>query len=503
LIFLLPFLRNYKNIRRSIYNTFKYRMTIINNGDKNMKRVIKIWLVAIFLGSLVGTSILPAVDSQHNQINIKPTGVAISNAPYTGRLRIYVVEPVSRWNMYNGQPYHFGFLGFAYNQDISIDPQDTYHNSVTWTGDVTESNAMVMAVVFNSEPHQGYAYPPSSNPFTAYYTDATAAATPGNTGYNTVNETFTHTVFAEEATATWCPYCPDMATKLNNIYESGIYPYYFVALVADKNAQAQTRINEYNTYGYPTAFFDGGLKVIVGSGVSESTYRSDIRYCGTRDVPALNLSVSVAYIGSGDLQIDVAIKNNQAPESLTCDAGGPYTGEINVPVQFTGIASGGTEPYTWAWAFGDGATASVQNPTHTYTTKGNYTVTLTVTDAAAGTATDTATATITQPVLLPVLEIGAITGGFGVKASVKNTGAGAATNVDWTIALDGKLVFVGKSSTGTFTTIAPAGSEAIKAGFILGFGKTNIVVSATCDEGVSAEATASGLVFGPFVLGVK
>ena len=79
-----------------------------------------------------------------------------------------------------------------------------------------------------------------------------------------------------------------------------------------------------------------------------------------------------------------------AGEELVCDAGGPYTGEINQAVSFTGFASGGTTPYTWAWTFGDGGTAVVQNPTHTYTTAGNYTATLTVTDSAAGTATDTA-----------------------------------------------------------------------------------------------------------------
>jgi hypothetical protein len=190
-----------------------------------------------------------------------------------------------------------------------------------------------------------------------------------------------------------------------------------------------------------------------------------------------------------------------ATEELTCSAGGPYNGEINEVLSFTGFATGGTEPYTWAWDFGDGATAAVQNPTHAYTAPGTYNVTLTVTDAADATVTDTTTATIIAP--QPVLEIGAITGGFGIKSSVKNTGEGAATNVDWTITLDGKLVFLGKSSTGTIATLAPAGSEAIKAGFILGFGKTNIVVSATCDEGVTAEATASGFVFGPFILGVK
>ena len=190
-----------------------------------------------------------------------------------------------------------------------------------------------------------------------------------------------------------------------------------------------------------------------------------------------------------------------AGQELICDAGGPYSGEVNQDIQFTGFASGGLTPYTWAWDFGDGATAAVQNPTHAYTTAGTYTATLTVTDAADTTVTDTATVTILAP--QPVLAIGAITGGMGIKSSVKNTGDGAATDIDWTITLDGKLVFVGKSSTGNIATISAAGEEAIKSKFILGFGKTNIVVSATCAEGVTAEATASGFVLGPFVLGVK
>jgi hypothetical protein len=190
-------------------------------------------------------------------------------------------------------------------------------------------------------------------------------------------------------------------------------------------------------------------------------------------------------------------------EELFCGAGGPYFGEVGEDIQFTGTASGGTPEYTWAWTFGDGGTAAVQNPKHNYTAPGFYNVVLTVTDAASNTATATTNATITEPQLFPVLEIGTITGGFGVKASVKNTGEAAATNVDWTITLDGKLIFLGKSTTDTIASIAVAGEEPIKAGFILGIGKTNIVVSATCDEGVSAEVTKSAFVLGPFVLGVK
>jgi hypothetical protein len=103
----------------------------------------------------------------------------------------------------------------------------------------------------------------------------------------------------------------------------------------------------------------------------------------------------------------------------------------------------------------------------------------------------------------PELAIGPITGGIGLKASVQNTGEGDATNIDWNISLDGKLVFMGKTTTGTITSLTPAGDQAIKASFILGFGKTNIAISATCDQGKTAEKTATAFVLGPFVLGVK
>ena len=188
-------------------------------------------------------------------------------------------------------------------------------------------------------------------------------------------------------------------------------------------------------------------------------------------------------------------------EDLIVDAGGPYSGEVDEDIQFTGFATGGTEPYTWAWDFGDGETADVQNPTHAYTEAGEYTATLTVTDAAENTATDTAGVTIVEP--QPELEIGTITGGFGIKASVKNIGDGPATNVAWTIELDGTLVFLGKTTQDSIATLAVDGEEPIQTGLIFGIGKSNIMVSASCDEGASAEASLSGFVLGPFVLGVK
>ena len=33
--------------------------------------------------------------------------------------------------------------------------------------------------------------------------------------------TYTHTVFAEEASATWCQYCPTVVTIMHNIFQAG------------------------------------------------------------------------------------------------------------------------------------------------------------------------------------------------------------------------------------------------------------------------------------------
>jgi len=103
----------------------------------------------------------------------------------------------------------------------------------------------------------------------------------------------------------------------------------------------------------------------------------------------------------------------------------------------------------------------------------------------------------------PVLSVESIAGGFGVSAVIKNTGEAAATNVDWTITLDGGLIILGGETTDTVLTIPAGGQAEIASGLILGFGKTTILVTATCDEGATDEESASGFVFLFFVLGVE
>jgi len=56
-------------------------------------------------------------------------------------------------------------------------------------------------------------------------------------------------------------------------------------------------------------------------------------------------------------------------------------GAINNPINFSGLATGGTPSYSFRWDFGDGETSTERNPAHTFTTAGDYDVNLTVTDS--------------------------------------------------------------------------------------------------------------------------
>ena len=138
---------------------------------------------------------------------------------YCGTLRVYIAEPVSRWDDDDGNPYHYGFLDYAYNNQLSIPFGETWQETFYWNAvdagydDVTEDNIVALAAVFNPEINQEFANPPFRNPFKAHYVDAAAGVAPGETDSNFKNETFTHTVFGEQITATWCPYCPAMSNR--------------------------------------------------------------------------------------------------------------------------------------------------------------------------------------------------------------------------------------------------------------------------------------------------
>lgn len=353
----------------------------------------------LILVTLVG----PLVTASNEQQTINTTQVSattMSSLPYQGVLRVFIVEPESRWENYDGDPYHFGFLDFAYNDAVSIDYLDTYETTLEWRAsdagfnDVQEGNIMVIAALFNPEIHKAYAYPPFNNAFESHYADAAAGATPGNTDSNVQNEDFSHTILIEEATAQYCPYCPAMANALHTIYESGEYPFYFIALVTKdrqnniiNNAALQYLVTEYNLAAYPSAFFDGGHSVTVGGIDNVAFYQNKLAASGRRDVHELDLTLSVEWVGDGELNIDLTITNNEEffnepPESP--EITGPSQGKNGVEQTFeiTGSDPDGNDLYyylTWGdeseeelvGPYASGRTISV---THTWAEKGTYVI---------------------------------------------------------------------------------------------------------------------------------
>ena len=59
---------------------------------------------------------------------------------YNGHIRASITEIVSRYDTYDGDPYHFGFLDFAFNKVISIAAGELYTDSTTWNGNEHQDN---------------------------------------------------------------------------------------------------------------------------------------------------------------------------------------------------------------------------------------------------------------------------------------------------------------------------------------------------------------------------
>ena len=112
--------------------------------------------------------------------------------------------------------------------------------------------------------------------------------------------------------------------------------------------------------------------------------------------------------------------------------GGPYTGNVNVPVVFDGSGSydsDGGDLASYTWDFGDGSTETGMSVSHTYTVANTYTVSLTVVDDEGTSSTNSTTATISSAGVLD-LDITSLTvtnsvrvgSAVSVKLSVNNPG---------------------------------------------------------------------------------
>jgi glutaredoxin len=168
-------------------------------------------------------------------------------------------------------------------------------------------------------------------------------------------ERSTHTVFGEYGTATWCGYCKFAHAALKELFQEGQLDFYYVSLVSDKNSKANTRaVTDYNAYGWPTLWWDGGYKVDVGAGSvagAKSTYTTSIKACADREVKDVDIELNAYWLGATKIQVNVNVTNNE-PDTY----GGTIRVYITEKVSSRGWIDSGGQTYTYPfldWAFNE------------------------------------------------------------------------------------------------------------------------------------------------------
>lgn len=100
----------------------------------------------------------------------------------------------------------------------------------------------------------------------------------------------------------------------------------------------------------------------------------------------------------------------------------------------------------------------------------------------------------------PALDIKLIKGGaLKVSTNVRNLGSNDASDVNWSITLDGGFILYGRESFGTIDYIPVDGEATINSGVILGFGPTGVYVNATVPVGLSDTREQNGFIFLCFI----
>ena len=88
-----------------------------------------------------------------------------------------------------------------------------------------------------------------------------------------------------------------------------------------------------------------------------------------------------------------------------------------------------------------------------------------------------------------------IQGGLGIKIEICNYGNTTLFFVNWSITIDGPLVFLGRSNSGYISEIPPGECITIETSFIIGIGPINVTI-----EIGDTILSSNGYLIGPFVL---
>ena len=125
-------------------------------------------------------------------------------------------------------------------------------------------------------------------------------------------ESLVHNVFIEEATGSWCENCPGVAEIIKELYDSKDYNFYYVSMIVNDLKNKETKeykrvFNDYNLYGFPTVYIDGGYEVVTGGSNSKSVYEDNIKKAVNRDAAKVDVNVT-AQLNEKDANIKTLVK---------------------------------------------------------------------------------------------------------------------------------------------------------------------------------------------------
>ena len=208
----------------------------------------------------------------------------------------------------------------------------------------------------------------------------------------------------------------------------------------------------------------------------------------------------------GDSSVKIWRGTPNSPPDVPDKPTGPATGNIGVEYTFTTsttdpessdvfyMVSWGDAVSDWLGPYSSGETVIFK---HTWTVIGDYNITVKAKDSE-GVESGWSEDSLITILALPRIEIGAITGGFGVTAVIKNVGGATASDVAWSISINSGIVLLGRVTTRNISTISPGSRTKVKTDFVFGFGSVDIIVTAG-----DVNKTATALLLGPFILKVQ
>ncbi|HID68470.1 MAG TPA: PKD domain-containing protein, partial [Roseibacterium sp.] len=142
------------------------------------------------------------------------------------------------------------------------------------------------------------------------------------------------------------------------------------------------------------AYGSNGVKSLEVTTPGVHTINVWMREDGTY-VDRILLTTNASYVPTG-LELESPRDTGGGNQPPTAVAGGPYSGQEAISVNFNGSGSfdNNGDPLTYTWDFGDGTAGSGVSPSHAYAAAGSYSVSLVVNDGTVDSTASTTTATI-------------------------------------------------------------------------------------------------------------